>query len=307
MLRVRLEYVHPWTNHAGMYVARKRGLFARYGLDVEFISGDTERGDVASLLERGEVDIALLRLNQLLAHQQPGNQLQSFAVMNQAQIGGIITNKHTGITRFRDLEGKRVCIPMGVKRLYTELQEAVSADGGDFSKLITIDPGAFEPDIRAVERGLCDAFINVAWWEPYQGSLPFDQLVILPFDTVGVAPHHSYYVCARRDMIARNEQLIRNFAHSCVSGYAIAGNDDQIAVEALQPASCHINPEVLYASLVAVKPSWYDSKGQWGRADIGLVEGYARWMAEHEHLSVPLEDALESIANSCVTNEFLPA
>ena len=121
MLKVRLEYVHPWTNHAGFYLARARGLYAERGLDVDFISGDFYRGDPACLVERGEVDIALVRLNQLLFHQQGESSLTSCAVMNQCQIGGIITNKASGIRRFRDLEGKRVCIPMGVARLYTEL------------------------------------------------------------------------------------------------------------------------------------------------------------------------------------------
>ena len=70
MLKVRLEYVHPWTNHAGFYLARARGLYAERGLDVDFISGDFYRGDPSCLVERGEVDIALVRLNQLLFHQQ---------------------------------------------------------------------------------------------------------------------------------------------------------------------------------------------------------------------------------------------
>ena len=306
MLRVRLEYVHPWTNHAGMYLARKRGLYAQYGLDVEFTSTDTERGDVPECLERGEVDIALVRLNQLLAHQNGANKLTSFAVMNQSQIGGIITNKNTGITRFKDLEGKRVVIPMGVKRLYTELQQAVAADGGDFSKLITIDPGPWEPDIRAVERGMCDAFINVAWWEPYQGSLPFDQVVVLPFDSIGVAPHHSYYVCARQEMIERNPQLIRNFASATVKGYELAGKDPQAGVDALQNTLCHISPEALRASLDEVIPSWYDKNGRWGTADMALVENYTRWMGENGHLSVPLDCALKSLESGCVTNEYLP-
>lgn len=50
MLRVRLEYAHPWTNHAGMYLARERGYYADYGMDVEFTSGDFFRGDPAYLL-----------------------------------------------------------------------------------------------------------------------------------------------------------------------------------------------------------------------------------------------------------------
>lgn len=306
MLNVRLEYVHPWTNHAGMYLARERGLYKDKGLDVEFTSGDFFRGDPAYLLARGEYDIALVRLNQLLFHQQGEASLISVAVMNQCQIGGIITNKSTGITRFRDLEGKRVCIPMGVKRLYTELEQAVAKDGGDFSKVITIDPGEWEPDIRSVERGKFDAFINVAWWEPFQGSQPFDQTVTLPFDSIDVAPHHSYYVCVRREFLDRNPVLVRDFVEATVQGYAMVREDLQAGVQALQPALCHIDPEVLEASLKAVLPSWFDENGNWGTADLNMVRSYTQWMGDHGHLSVGLDDAIRAIDNQCVTNAFLP-
>lgn len=305
MLKVRFEYVHSWTNHAGMYVARKQGLYQRRGLDVEFTSGDTYRGDVATQLARGEYDIALIRLNQLLAHQHDDSQLISFAVMNQSQIGGIITNKSTGIKRFKDLEGKRVCIPMGVKRLYTELQQAVEKDGGDFSKIITIDPGAWEPDMRSVERGKFDAFINVAWWEPYQGSLPFNEIVTLPFDSIGVAPHHSYFVSAQRDLFERNPEMLRNFVLASAEGYELLKNDVSLGLDALQDPLCNIDPDVISASLSAVRPSWYDQSGQWGRANLDLVRGYATWMAENGHLSVPLDAALEAIDGGCVTNSLI--
>lgn len=306
MLNVRLEYVHPWTNHAGMYLARQRGLYRQQGIDPEFTSGDFFRGDPAYLLARGECDIALLRLNQLLFHQHEEASLISVAVMNQCQIGGIITNTSTGITRFRDLEGKRVCIPMGVKRLYTELEQAVTKDGGDFSKVIALDPGEWEPDIRSVERGKFDAFINVAWWEPYQGSQPFDQVVTLPFDSIDVAPHHSYYVCVRREFLDRNPEMLRSFIAATEQGYRMVREDKAAAVAALQPALCHIDPDVLAASLDAVLPSWYDADGRWGTANLDMVRSYTEWMGENGHLSVPLDQAMQAIERHCITNSLLP-
>ncbi|MFT8638512.1 ABC transporter substrate-binding protein [Bifidobacterium sp.] len=306
MIEVRLEYVHPWTNHAGMYLARKRGLYQRQGMDVEFTSGDFFRGDPAYLLARGECDIALVRLNQLLFHQQGEASLISVAVMNQCQIGGIITNASTGITRFRDLEGKRVCVPMGVARLRTELEQAVTKDGGDFSKVTTIDPGEWEPDMRSVERGKCDAFINVAWWEPFQGSEPFEQIRTIPFDSIGVAPHHSYYVCVRREFLERNQEMVRNFIAATQEGYAMVREDHAAGVDALQPALCHIDPDVISASIDAVLPSWFDANGNWGAADIAMVRSYVRWMDQYHHMSVSLQQAVDALNGNCVTNALLP-
>ena len=60
--RVMLEYVHPWPNHAGLFLARHNGGFARAGLDVELISDGYDRGGAPAMLARGEYDVASLRL-----------------------------------------------------------------------------------------------------------------------------------------------------------------------------------------------------------------------------------------------------
>ena len=52
--RVMLEYVHPWPNHAGLFLARHNGGFARAGLDVELISDGYDRGGAPAMLARGE-------------------------------------------------------------------------------------------------------------------------------------------------------------------------------------------------------------------------------------------------------------
>ena len=59
--RVMLEYVHPWPNHAGLFLARHNGGFARAGLDVELISDGYDRGGAPAMLARGEYDVASQR------------------------------------------------------------------------------------------------------------------------------------------------------------------------------------------------------------------------------------------------------
>jgi putative hydroxymethylpyrimidine transport system substrate-binding protein len=34
-IKVMLEYFYPWTNSAGIYLARRRGWYDEVGLDVE--------------------------------------------------------------------------------------------------------------------------------------------------------------------------------------------------------------------------------------------------------------------------------
>ena len=306
--RVRLEYVHPWTNHAGFYLARARGGYAERGIDPEFSAGDTFRGDPATLLERGEVDYALMRLIDLVRHQHGAeHRLVSVAVLNQRQIGGVVTRRGTGIGRLRDLEGHRVCIPLGVKRLRTELQEAVETDGGNFSRVQIVPPGTWEPDMRDVEKGRFDAFVTVAAWEPYVGSTPPEDVVVLDLDAVSQARHHSFFLAVRREALERTPQAVRDFLAASSAGYCQAASDEDAAVDALQPACANYDPDTLRASLRVLTPTWFDGSGRWGVADPQKVSGYLEWLISRGHLGVDPDQARESVRSGCVTNDYLPA
>lgn len=300
--RVRLEYVHPWPNHAGLFLARKKGFFAEEGLDVELISDGWDRGDAAALLARNEYHVASLRLGQLLESRLTGSPFVAVATLNQRQLGAVITTPQTGIGRFADLEGKTVAIPP-VDRLVRELQQAVEADGGDFSKVSVLDPGSgvWEPDIRAVEQGHWDAIINVRAWEPFQGNTAPEDVVILDFDAVKVAPHHSYFLCVREDLLERNPEFVRRFLAAAAKGYHAAMADEDAAVDAMTVPMCHIDPAVLRASVREIRDSWFTPEGRWGEIQEELVNGYTTWMLEGDFFDAPVGDTA-----GAWTNDLLP-
>lgn len=298
--RMRLEYVHPWPNHAGLFLARRNGAFARRGLDVDLISDGTDRGDAATLLSRGEYDFASIRLGQVLESRLTSVPLVAVATLNQSQLGGLITTSATGIRRFADLQGRTVAIPPA-NRLVKALEEAVTADGGDFSTVTVADPGIWEPDIRSVERGKFDAIINVKAWESYQGISAPKDVVVITFDSVGVAPHHSYFITVRADLLERNPELVRLFLAAADEGYHAALNDEDAAVQAMAVPLCHIDPDVLRVSLRAIRTSWLAADGRWGTIRSDLVEGYTAWMTAGRFFDAPVGSTAGAF-----TNEFLP-
>lgn len=300
LIRTRLEYVHPWPNHAGFFLARGRGLFAERGLDVDLISDGWDRGDAAALLARGEYDIGVLRLGQLLESRRTDVPFVGVATLNQSQLGGLITIPATGIRRFRDLEDRVVAIPP-VDRLHTELAEAIAADGGDPARVTIRNPGVWEPDVRAVEQGRFDAVVNVKAWEPFQGNTDPENVVVIEFDSVGVAPHHSYFVSVRQEMLEREPELVRGYLDAVDAGYQRALAHEDEAVEAFAVPLCHISPDVVRASLRAIRGTWCDEAGRWGRIQPELVEGYTRWMSERGFF-----DSLLDLTHGATTNAFLP-
>ncbi len=127
--------------------------------------------------------------------------------------------------------------------------------------------------------------------------------MVLEFDSVGVAPHHSYFLSVRQDTLDRNPDFVRSFLAAAANGYCEAMEDEDGAVEAMSWPMCHVCPDVLRASLRAIRDSWFTPEGRWGEIQEDLVTSYTTWMDEGGWLEEgsrieDLEDAW--------TNDFLP-
>ena len=183
------------------------------------------------------------------------------------------------------------------------MREAVAADGADPALVRFADPGNWEPDVRSVEQGLYDAVMNVRAWEPFQGNTPLDEVVVLEFDSVGVAPHHSYFLSVRQDTLDRNPDFVRSFLAAAANGYREAMEDEDGAVEAMSWPMCHVRPDVLRASLRAIRDSWFTPEGRWGEIQEDLVTSYTTWMDEGGWLE---EGSRIEDLEGAWTNDFLP-
>src|SRR5690349_10419032 len=109
-VRVMLEYFHPWTNAAGLYVAGRQGWYRDAGLDVELTVFDPQRGDTLEHLARGEVHFGIFPTNRLLVRSAAGQPLRAVASINHRGMETIQSVVGRGITRPRDLAGKRLAL-----------------------------------------------------------------------------------------------------------------------------------------------------------------------------------------------------
>lgn len=299
-LRIHLEYVHPWPNHIGLFVARAKGWYAEHGWDVDIISDGHDRGNPSDLVAAGEYQVASVRLGELIEYRHTEVPLVGVATFNQCQLPGVFGRKSDGIHRWRDLEGKHVSIPPS-PRLTHMVREAVEADGGDFDLLNVTHPEFWEPDMRAIEKGTFDAVFNVLGWEPYQGCTPVEDITFLDFDQVGVAPHHAYFVCFTQEMCEAQPQVVRDFLDATARGYRFAAENPDEAIALAGSPMCNMDPEVLRLSLEHMRPTWFAPSGRWGEIQPELVRSYTQWMIDGGFTTASLEDI-----EGAVTNDFLP-
>jgi NitT/TauT family transport system substrate-binding protein len=299
-VRVMLEYFHPWPNSAGFYLARERGWYQELGLDVELIVHDPFRGDTLQHLLTGAADFGVFPSNRLLVRRGLGQPLQGIAAINHGGLESIQTLTDTGIRRPRDLAGKRLALnptPRGLAMV----RHLISNDGGDPDAVILVDSGVRELRPEQLAAGIADASFGGYWaWEALMPSpIADERRVVLPVDSIGAPPYHSYLLGAHERTLAKQPQLVRDFLAATARGFLAVAAEPGIALAAYEGVTPYFPAELLNASLHAIAPSWLHD-GRWGEQREPLLATYAQWLHSHAVLDNP------EVWRGATSNAFLP-
>ena len=256
-LNVRLDWFAN-TNHTGFLLAQKRGWFSKEGLEV-IIDGHVH----GTMTMEDDLDFVCGPQVAMMKCMEQGVKMTAVAVMNQKCDSGIVSLKEAGITRPRDLEGKRLT-HWDPDWYHKTIGRLVENDGGDYSKvkLIQMDVG----DIVSTLGNIADATWVYENWENYvlkEAGKEINYFNLGDFDPIFnfCAPA----MAASRKILEERPEAVKKFLGILDRAYREVCADPELVLEVkdMMPEGC--SDEMLVASQRHLAEIMLDDKGRWGR------------------------------------------
>ena len=300
-ITVMLEYFHPWPNSAGFYVARQNEHYRQAGLEVVFTTFDRYWGGSEDHLLRGDVVFALSPSKRVVTRYEQGVPLRGIALINHRSFEAIQTLRSKGITRPRDLAGKRVSLHP-TKKGVAMLRHIVRQDGGDADSVLIIDSGERQLQPEELQSGIADATYGGYWaWEALMSSsVPAEDRLVWKADEIGAPVQPGYVLTAHEETLRKNPAMVRAFLAATEQGYRDAAADPDSAAAVYEQVAPYFDTELIKASLSAVTPTWFHDN-LWGQQRIERAQPYIDWLTSHNIIS--RTDSWER----AMTNAFLPS
>ena len=258
---VKLKVVLDWfpnTNHTGFLLAEKRGWFRDAGLDVEIY------GDVHGAMHLHGADFVCGPEISMLDCLENGEDMTCVAVMTQKCDSGIVSLKEAGITRPRELEGKRLT-HWTPEWFHKAIGRVVAVDGGDYSevKLVNMDVG----DIVATLGNVADA----TWvYENWENQVLIEAGKEINYFNLGdIDPIFDFCapaMAAAKETLETKGEAVKKFLAVLDRAYQeVAAHPEETVLEVKDRMPEGSSDSLLIRSQKHLAPILLDKNGHWGR------------------------------------------
>ena len=272
----KLKLVLDWfpnTNHTGYLLAQKRGWFQEANLDVEIF------GEVHGEMELHGGDFVCGPEIAMLECRERGINLTGIAVMTQKCDSGIVSLKEAGITRPRELEGKRLT-HWTPAWFHAAIRRVVEADGGDYDKinLVNLDVG----DIVATLGDVADA----TWvYENWENQVLLEAGKEINYFNLGdVDPIFDFCapaMAASEEVLRDRPDAVRRFLKVVDRAYReVAAHPEETVMEVRDMLPADATESLLIRSQKHLAPILLDKEGRWGRINAQRWNRMADFLVE---------------------------
>ena len=272
----------PWSNHAGLYIAKDRGYFAAEGLDVN-IHAPADAATVLQTVAAGRDHFGINYQTGVLIARQEGVPVVSIAALVQHPLNSVMALKDSGIAEPKDLAGKTIgwpAIPDNEPLLDTMLKS--QGKSLDDVKLVNV---GFDL-VPALIGKKVDAIVGAYWvHESISAVNQGFPVNIMRMEQHGVPDFYELVLVTNEDMIAKNPELVRRFVRAVSRGYKDAIADPQDAVQLLKRVRPEVDLAIESPGVELLAPLWESEQGIFGWQEEERWVEFAHWLQANGLLS----------------------
>ena len=289
----------PWSNHAGLYVARERGYFADEGLEVDiFTPGDPST--VLQTVAAGRDDFGINYQTGVLIAREQGVPVVSIMALVQHPLNSVMALESSGISSPADLVGKTIGWP-GIPDNEPLLDTMLKSEGFSLDDVELVNVG-FDL-VPALISKKVDAIVGAYWvHESISAVNQGFPVNIMRMEHYGVPDFYELVIVASEEKIAQDPDLVQRFVRAVSRGYQDAIDDPQGAVQLLGRVRPEVDLSIEIPGVDLLAPMWEPAGGhRFGWQEEGRWVDFAAWMTETGLLSSGT-DARSAFDNSFVAN-----
>lgn len=214
---------YPQTQFAGYYMAKEKGIYAKYGLNVTILHGDAD-SESLDRLTSGEAEFATAFLSSAMGAWANGVKLVNVAQIVQRSALMIVARKDSGINTIADLENAR--IGTWGSQFQLQAQSLFLRENMDVTFVRQ------SPSFELFMRGGLDATLAM-WYNEYHRLLSYglnpDEMTTFMFSNLSLNQPEDGIYCLQ-STYDKSPDTVRALVEATVEGweYAFAHQEETI-------------------------------------------------------------------------------
>jgi ABC-type nitrate/sulfonate/bicarbonate transport system substrate-binding protein len=295
-IRVVLDWT-PNTNHTGLFIAQEKGWFTEEGLNVQIIQPPEDGALV--LVGSGNVQFGFdfqETMGPAVAREHNALPVQAVAAIISHNTSGIMSFTDTGISRPRDLAGRRFA-SWETPLVTAIIKEIVENDGGDFNAVQMI-PNFATDAFSALESDIDAIWVYYAW-DGIAAEVNGYDINFIDFGKLD--PRFDFYtpvLVANTDWLNNNPERAKKFMRALSKGYTFAIENPAEAGEILLQKAPELDRQLVMKSQEYLASRYQSDALRWGEIDSERWGNFYRWMFEQGLLE-------KDVGSANFTNDFL--
>ena len=272
----------PWSNHAGLFIAKDKGYFAAEGLDVD-IHPPADPATILQTVAAGRDDFGINYQTGVLIARQEGVPVVSIAALVQHPLNSVMTLQDSGIAEPKDLAGKTIGWP-GIPDNEPLLDTMLKSQGLSLSDVELVNVG-FDL-VPALIGKKVDAIVGAYWvHESISAVNQGFPVNIMRMEQHGVPDFYELVLVTNEEKIKENPEMVERFVRAVTRGYQDAIDNPQGAVELLKRVRPEVDLAIESPGVDMLAPLWDTDQGVFGWQDEARWVEFAAWMDEAGLLS----------------------